>query len=99
MKALRHVIPAIVVLSTFVPPVALAQSTAASISGTVKDEQNAVISGAAITLKNVDTGQTRKIVTDPTGNRWYLATRIETVSPDELQRRAAEYAKKRQEGS
>ena len=38
-------------------------------------------------------------VTDPSGNRWYIATRIETVPPDELQRRAAEHARKRQEGS
>lgn len=38
-------------------------------------------------------------VTDPSGNHWYIATHIEDVPPDEMQRRAADYAKKRQEGS
>lgn len=38
-------------------------------------------------------------VTDPSGNRWYVATHIEDVPLDELRRRAAEYAKKRQEES
>ena len=38
-------------------------------------------------------------VTDPSGNRWYIATHIEDVPPDEMQRRAADYAKKRQEES
>ena len=32
-------------------------------------------------------------VTDPFGHIWYIATRIENVSPEEIQRRAAEQGK------
>jgi PhnB protein len=33
-------------------------------------------------------------VRDPAGNRWYIATHIEDVSPAELKKRAAEFAKR-----
>jgi uncharacterized glyoxalase superfamily protein PhnB len=33
-------------------------------------------------------------VEDPCGNQWYMATHIEDVSPDELQRRLAAMAQK-----
>lgn len=32
-------------------------------------------------------------VRDPAGNQWWIATRVEDVAPDELNRRAQEYAK------
>jgi PhnB protein len=32
-------------------------------------------------------------VTDPFGHIWYIATRIENVSPEEIQKRAAEQSK------
>ena len=32
-------------------------------------------------------------VLDPAGNQWWIATRVEEVSPEELNRRAQEYAK------
>ncbi len=33
-------------------------------------------------------------VMDPAGNRWFIATHIEDVSPGELKKRAAEFAKR-----
>ncbi len=37
-------------------------------------------------------------VKDPAGNMWWIATHVEDVSSDELQRRADEYAKKQAGG-
>ena len=39
-------------------------------------------------------GDRTAAVEDPCGNQWYLATHIEDVSPEELQRRAAAMAQK-----
>ncbi|HEY6464519.1 MAG TPA: carboxypeptidase-like regulatory domain-containing protein, partial [Candidatus Acidoferrales bacterium] len=39
----------------------------ASISGAVTDPQNAVVTGAAVDVKNTDTGATRSAVTDDAG--------------------------------
>jgi PhnB protein len=36
-------------------------------------------------------------VVDPAGNRWYIATHVEDVSPDEMARRAEAHAKKLKE--
>lgn len=47
--------------------VALAQVTTGTISGTVKDSTGAVVPGAAITLKDVDTGLTRRVTSDSAG--------------------------------
>ena len=47
---------------------AFAQSTAARVSGTVYDEQQAVLPGAAITLKNLDTAQVRDTVSGENGS-------------------------------
>ena len=51
----------------FVAANAIAQSTTATISGTVKDAQAAVLPGVSVTVRNVDTGLTRIIVTDNSG--------------------------------
>jgi hypothetical protein len=45
-----------------------AQITSATISGTVKDQTQAVLPGVDIVVKNVDTGLTRSAVTDAHGN-------------------------------
>ena len=50
------------------PCLAVAQSTLAAVYGTVYDEQRGVIPGATITLKNLDTGQVRVVLSDGTGN-------------------------------
>src|SRR5512140_630437 len=44
-----------------------AQITAATISGTVKDETGAVLPGVDVTVKSLDTGSTRQTITDATG--------------------------------
>jgi len=46
-------------------PSALAQN--AQITGSVKDSSGAIIPGATVTARNVDTGLTRVAVTDGTG--------------------------------
>jgi hypothetical protein len=53
-------------------PAAKAQ-VSASISGRVTDPSGAVISGAAVSAKNVETGETRNSATDY-GGRYYLPT-------------------------
>ena len=47
----------------------LAQSTTGSLQGTVKDEQQAVVIGATVTVRNVDTNATYATITDSQG-RW-----------------------------
>jgi hypothetical protein len=48
-------------------PSALAQSTAATLSGTVADETGAVVAGAKITVVNVDTALRRETTTNDSG--------------------------------
>jgi hypothetical protein len=47
---------------------AAGQSTAARLSGTVYDEQHAVLPGASVTLRNVETGRMRTTVANKMGN-------------------------------
>ncbi len=47
----------------------LAQSTTGSLQGTVKDEQQAVVPGVTVTVRNVDTNATYATITDSQG-RW-----------------------------
>ena len=48
----------------FCGQILLAQVTTATISGTARDQTNAVIPGATVIVKNVDTGITRVVITD-----------------------------------
>src|SRR5215510_11242791 len=48
-------------------PVFGPQAATATIEGVVTDPQNAIIPGAKVTVKNVDTGLTREITTDDSG--------------------------------
>ncbi len=57
-----------VLLALFIAPAAFAQATG-GLSGTVKDKNDAVIQGAAVTVKNLATNLTRNAVTDADG-RW-----------------------------
>src|SRR5262245_4641832 len=62
---MRGILVAFVVLAT--APATFAQITSATISGTAKDQTQAVLPGVDIVLKNVDTGLTRVAVTDANG--------------------------------
>ena len=46
---------------------AFGQGTSSTLSGTVTDSQGAVVPGANISIKNVDTGQVRQVSTDGSG--------------------------------
>jgi hypothetical protein len=54
---------------------AFAQSTGATLQGTITDEQGAVMPGATVVITNVETGWTRDAVTDERG--WYRATALQ----------------------
>ena len=56
------------VLLLFVPVLALAQSDRGTITGTVADPTGAVVPGAALSLKNAETGAVYDSVTTETGN-------------------------------
>lgn len=59
----------LVALLIFAAPLgALGQITSATISGTVKDQTQAVLPGVDIVVKNVDTGLNRSTVTDSSGH-------------------------------
>ena len=51
-------------LAQFAP----AQTTTATLSGVVRDSQGGVIPGAAITVVQIDTGQSRQAITGHTGD-------------------------------
>src|SRR6266545_2722841 len=68
--ALRFVLVTIVLSSLTVP--AGAQTTTATVLGTLTDAQHAVLPGATVTARNVDTGTETSAVTDTNG-RYRLA--------------------------
>lgn len=59
---------------TLVARPAFAQSTGATLQGTITDDQGAVMPGASIIVTNTETGWTRTQVTDERG--WYRATAL-----------------------
>src|SRR5688572_24755488 len=52
-------------------PALWAQSTTGSLQGTVTDEQDAVVPGATVSVRNVDTNARRTALTDTNG-RWRI---------------------------
>ena len=62
---MRAILVALVVLAT--APATFAQITSATLSGTAKDQTQAVLPGVDVVVKNVDTGLTRLAVTDAKG--------------------------------
>jgi len=54
--------------SLFLSTVAFAQSTAATLAGTVVDEQKSALPGAVITVRNTDSGQVRSTTSDERGS-------------------------------
>ena len=66
----RHgTVSVVIILALFaaITRPAFAQITSATISGTVKDQTNAVLPGVDVVVKNVSTGLTRTGVTDANG--------------------------------
>src|SRR5947208_10760085 len=63
---MRAFLVALLVVSA--APSGFAQITSATISGTVKDQTQAVLPGVDIVVRNVDTGVTRSVVSDASGN-------------------------------
>ena len=57
----------VLAFSFFLGRLAVAQVTTGTIAGTVRDSSGAVVPGASVTLKNVDTGASRKVPTDASG--------------------------------
>jgi hypothetical protein len=55
-------------LSMCLPQIAPAQTTTATLSGTVRDSQGGVIPGASINVVQTDTGQTRQVTSGHTGD-------------------------------
>ncbi len=64
-RSLRLLFISALILSSF--GMAFAQSSTGSISGTVSDEKQAVIPGATVTVRNVDTGFSRTATSDGEG--------------------------------
>ncbi len=56
------------VLTTLLTACVWAQGTSGTISGVVTDPQGAVVPGASITIKNLDTGLVRAVLSDDAGN-------------------------------
>ena len=61
-----------------------AQTTGATLQGTVADDQGGVLPGANITITNTDTGWTREVVSDARG--WY---RVAALPPGPYEVRIA----------
>ena len=49
------------------PSTGFAQTTTGTILGTVTDQAEAIVPGATVTVKNIETGVTRSITTDEAG--------------------------------
>jgi hypothetical protein len=64
---MRHIRFWLLALMVCLAADAVAQSTTATISGTVRDAQQAVLPGVSVTVRNVDTGLSRAVVTDSSG--------------------------------
>jgi carboxypeptidase family protein len=65
-NARKYLLPAFTIFGLFTGAV-WAQVTA-SITGTVRDTSGAIVPGAAVTVKHVETGATRAVETDASGN-------------------------------
>ncbi len=57
----------LVLFSLFCAPLVFGQATSGIVAGTVTDQQGAVVPGAAVTIKNLDTDFQRQVSTDSNG--------------------------------
>jgi hypothetical protein len=56
-----------VLLAVTLPALAAAQSTTGTIQGTVRDNQDAVVPGATVTVRNIQTNASRSVTSDASG--------------------------------
>src|SRR5262249_26403174 len=73
----KLVVSVVFLLLVFVLP-ALAQLDTGTISGTVADQTNAAIPGASVSIKNIDTGIARRLVTNEAGRYEAVALPVGT---------------------
>jgi Carboxypeptidase regulatory-like domain/TonB-dependent Receptor Plug Domain/TonB dependent receptor len=91
---LFRTLTAVIAAALLLPASVFAQFDTATVLGTVKDSSGAVIPGATVTLKNVDTGITATAVTGADGSYQFLNVRIGTyIVRAELQGFSAAEAK------
>src|ERR1700681_2658018 len=64
---LRKIHFAVIALLLAIPVVAAAQVTTATIVGTISDPSGAIVAGAEVTARNVDTGLTRTVTSSDAG--------------------------------
>ena len=60
-----------------------AQTTSASVSGTVKDAQGAVLPGASVTLTSIAQGTVQTMVTDGLGNFLFAYVQARPLHPQD----------------
>ena len=68
MNNKTHHLFAVVLTLAFFAGTVWGQLTTASLTGTVKDASSAIIPGATVTVKNLESGLTRTVDTDSNGN-------------------------------
>src|SRR6476660_3439391 len=71
---------AVIAAALLLPASVFAQFDTATVLGTVKDSSGAVIPGATVTLKNVNTGITATAVTCADGSYQFLNVRVGTYT-------------------
>lgn len=69
----RLVLLIVAILLISLSAVAQSQATAADLAGTVVDPTGAVVAGAAVTARNLDTGRSRTVVAGPDGEYVFIA--------------------------
>ena len=70
--------PTVAKVTAIAQPAAVIQATTGTISGTISDSTGAVVPDAIITIRNVETGMSRTVATDPAGR--YAAFQLEPGS-------------------
>ena len=74
---------------SFISQPALAQVTTGAISGTVRDATGAVLPGATVTIKHVETGMNRTTVTNDEG---HYRLRTSTSATGKWRSRSADFS-------
>ena len=82
-RLLRRSLSAILIVLAAAAPLR-AQSTGATLQGTIADEQGAVLPGVSVTIANTETGAVRELATDERG--WF---RSPALPPGRYELRAA----------